>query len=667
MPAILGIILLAIVLYLYYLLIHWLFASVGPGFMYITSLLFSIAVPTVYVRVQLMTFGRTPGAGSTARNWLFVVVVALVALIHIDLLWISLGYGLTLLHVPFAGELHELLGHIVHGAVVNREAMRLASTVLPDTAGELEYLLCSSAMKSALIVPCVLWVRGFSSAIVNPRQPAFVSYFHGQALRDLGAVIKRMAVDLTTLVLLANSGIVKVTVVGSIFVWPLTIMTYIALLPPIVIAVAASLLLVAMHSLALGLIWLLAMVVSFLLAVTERAVVLSRAGYAKCPHAECHAPVPLPIFMCPECGEGHDRLLPGRFGVFKRACKCGVGRLPTLFWHGKGRLRSVCPSCRRPMREELFGGSIHVPIYGGPSTGKTMYMMAATWELLERKVSGVRARLIDEAIDRAYKNRWKPDFESGRVREKTVNPFPDAFLLAMQRGAGLPTSVYLYDPAGEAMQNESALDAHRFMNYLDGLALLIDPLSLPSFAARYRESGGPDLSQTTSRSHPEETVNRMVNLLERLGKLSRKRSSSQRVAVVFTKADVLGFSQEVGIGIEDSADMQGDWKKFGAHDSSRLREWLAENEPHLLQILEFHFAEIRYFAVSALGHSPQTGKGFSPRKVMEPLGWLLARRSTFARPLLGRIMGRAMEAGAVLAVLCCFVVLPIWALLWWRF
>lgn len=658
-------ILLIIVIYLYYLLIRWLFVSVGPGFIYVTSLLFSIAVPAVYVRTLLRTFGRDSGSLSTGRNWLFVVVAALVALIHVDLLWLSLGIGMSFLHVSFAGQLQALLGRVVHGWVVNREALALAGAMLPSAAGTVGHVLFSSAVKSALIVPCVLLVRGFSSPIEDPRQPARLSYFHGQALKDLGAVIEMMATDLTALVLLANTGIVKVTVVGSIFVWPLTIMAYIALLPPIVIAIVAALLLVVMHSLSLGFIWLLAMAVSLLLAVTEKAVILARAGYAKCPHAECHEPVPLPVFMCPECGEEHDRLVPGRFGVLKRTCKCGDGRLPTLFWLGKGRLRSICPSCRKPMREELFGGSVHVPIYGGPSTGKTMYMMAATWELLEGKVAGVRARLIDEASDRAYSKHWKPDFESGRVREKTARPFPDAFLLAMQRGVGLPTSVYLYDPAGEALLNEADLDAHRFMNYFDGLALLIDPLSLPSFAARYRELGGPDLSPTTSRAHPEETVTRVVNLLERLGKLSRRRGSGQRVAVVFTKADVPGFAQEIGVRVADGADVQADWKNFGADDSSRLRGWLAKNEPHLLQILETRFTEMRFFAVSALGHLPQAGRGFAPRKIMEPLGWLLAKRATFARPLLGRVIGRTMEAGAVAAVFVCFVVLPVWALLWW--
>ena len=659
-------IILAIVLiYLYYLLIKWLFVSVGPGFIYFTALLFSVSVPVVYVRTLVRTFGRQSGSPYSPHNWLFIFVVALVALIHLDLLWLALGIGMSYLQVSFAWDLRELFGRVVTGLAVNREVLGVGNAILPREVGILGQVLFSAAVKSALVVPCVLLVRGFSSEIEDPRQPARLSYFHGQAFKDLGAVIQAMAEDMYKFLLLANNGIVKVTIIGSIFVWPLTIMAYIALLPPIVIAAVAALLLVTMHSLALAAIWALAMGVSLVLSLAERAVILSRTGYAKCPHAECHEPVPLPVFMCPACGEEHDRLVPGRFGVFVRTCACGKGRMPTLFWLGKGRLRSICPSCRKPMREELYGGSVHVPIYGGPSTGKTMFMMAASWELLEGKMRGMRARLIDEASARAYSRHWKPDFESGRVREKTARPFPDAFLLSMRRSVGLPTSVYLYDPAGEALLNESDLDGHRFMKYFDGLALLIDPLSLPSFAAQYSDRGGPDLAPTTSHIHPEETVTRIVNLLERLGELSRRRGFSRRIAVVFTKADVPGFAQEFGISLSGNVGETGDWGHLGADNASQIRNWLRRNEPHLLQILETRFSEIRFFAVSALGHIPQSGMGFSPRKVMEPLAWLLSTRTTFSHPLFSRIIGRTMEIAAVVGVIGALVGLPTWALYWW--
>jgi hypothetical protein len=654
-----------ILIVLYILLIRWLFISVGPPFIYVSAIAFSMAVPYAYIKNLIGTFGRPAGL-SAPRNWLFVFVIALTALIQIDLLFLALGFGMQMLRVSFAWELQRTLGEVVWSLAGNREVLAAAVAFLPESSYPVGHVLFSSAVKSALIVPWVLLIRGLKSPILDPRQPAYVSYFHAQAFKDLGTLIRGMGRDLLAALLMINRGIVAVTMAGSLFVWPLTVMAYVALVPPVIIAAVAALLFVGMHTVALSVVWLLAMGISFVLSAAERAVILARAGYAKCPHSECHAPVPLPVFLCPQCDTEHDRLIPGRFGVLRRRCKCGVGNLPTLFWTGKGRLRMKCPKCRKAMREELFSGGIHVPIYGGPSAGKTMFMMAASWELLEGKVPGVRSRLIDEATERAYSRYWKPDFETGRVREKTVQPFPDAFLLSMRRGLGFPTSVYLYDPAGEAMLSDSSLDAHRFMDYYDGLALLIDPLSLPSFADEYRASGGPDLSATTSRAHPSEAVTRVINMLERFGTLSRKRGLNRRIAVVFTKADVPGFREEVGRDIDRARALDDDWQALGSSDSAEIRAWFARCEPHLVQVLETRFAEIRYFAISALGHIPEGGqKRFTPRKVMEPLAWLLSTRSTFAHPFLGRILGRTMEATAVAAVLGVFVVVPACAIWYW--
>jgi hypothetical protein len=204
------------------------------------------------------------------------------------------------------------------------------------------------------------------------------------------------------------------------------------------------------------------------------------------------------------------------------------------------------------------------------------------------------------------------------------------------------------------------------MDYYDGLALLIDPLSLPSFADEYRARGGPDLSATTSRAHPSEAVTRVINMLERFGTLSRKRGLNRRIAVVFTKADVPGFREDIGRDIDRVRALDDDWQALGSSDSAEIRAWFARCEPHLVQVLETRFTEIRYFAISALGHIPEGGqKRFTPRKVMEPLAWLLSTRSTFAHPFLGRILGRTMEATAVAAVLGVFVVVPACAIWYW--
>jgi hypothetical protein len=663
MQGVVAILAAVLAIYLYYLFIRWLFVSVGPAFVYVISIVLSLAVPIVYLTMLLRTFAR-PGGASNPRNWLFAVVGGLVGLIYVDLLFLGIHFGRGILPVSFGLDLENLLEGVVRGWIVNGQSVMLVRRLQPEDASIIQVVLSSAAIKCAVLVPAVLTIRGLASQIEDSRQPARLSYFYRQAIIDLKAVMWPMVHELAAAVFFAAKGVFRLSAgPHALAIWPLTIMAYLALALPVIIAAVATLLFILMHSVVLAAIWLFAMGISFLLYACERAVIVSRAGYAKCPHAACHAPVPLPVFLCPACGIRHDSLLPGRCGVLFRTCKCSEAKLPTLFWLGKGKLRSLCPHCGKPMREELFAENVHIPIYGGPGTGKTMFMMAATWQLMEKQVAGLKARLIEEAADDAYHKHWKPDFEFGRVREKTARPFPNAFLLGLRRDKGLPTSIYLYDPAGEALLNEGDLEAHRFMNYFDGLAILIDPLSIRSFAARYRERGGADLSPTTSSADPEDTVARVVNLLQRLRKLSHRRASTQRIAVIFSKADISGFAEEVGIILNKPAELDKDWDRAGLEDSSKIRAWLDESEGHLLRMLETKFKNLRFFAVSALGHYPQTGQAFTPRRVMDPMVWLLSTHRTLARPTMGVILGRAMEVGAVAAAIIMFA-LPLWGLIW---
>jgi len=311
------------------------------------------------------------------------------------------------------------------------------------------------------------------------------------------------------------------------------------------------------------------------------------------------------------------------------------------------------------MREELFAANVHLPIYGGASAGKTMFMLSSAYSMLEDKVPGINATLIEERAQEAYTDYWKPDYEAGRVQTKTTQVSPDAFLLSVKRGHGLPASVYMYDPAGEALMNENDLETHHFMKYFDGLALLIDPMSLDSFARRYRELGGPNLDATTSHANPDDLVSEVVNLLATFGKLSRNSSFGRRIAVVFTKADILGFKSEVGVELSNGIPRGVPWDELGEADSTRIRAWLAANEPALLQVLETRFSEMRFFAASALGAMPGATSSFSPKGVMEPVAWLMSRRLIFRRPRLSRVLENLAEVGAGALVWGLFVGLPL--------
>jgi len=70
----------------------------------------------------------------------------------------------------------------------NHEVLAIAQAILPEVWYPFGDVLLSSAIKSVLIVPWVLLIRGLQSPILHPGQQAYVSYFHSQAFRDLGTL-----------------------------------------------------------------------------------------------------------------------------------------------------------------------------------------------------------------------------------------------------------------------------------------------------------------------------------------------------------------------------------------------------------------------------------------------------------------------------------------------
>jgi len=387
-----------------------------------------------------------------------------------------------------------------------------------------------------------------------------------------------------------------------------------------------------------------------ILYLMERSVMLVRRVYARCPHAGCHEPVPLPVVHCPNCNVEHTRLIPGRYGFLWRECQCGYPSLPTTFWLGRASMPCYCPECAKPLLSALFGASVHVPIYGGPSAGKTMYMMATSYQLLETGGPDLSASMLDPRAERDYERSWKPAFESGQVREKTVDILPDAFLLGLKRKLGMPLSLYLYDPAGEALIREEELKTHKFLDFVDGIAILIDPLTIESLSEVYAGKGGPDVSSTTSKLEPREAVQRVVNVLESRGRLTRGAQFARRVAVILTKVDLPSIAQELGVQSQPS--LPDRWDEAGQHTSATIRVWLDHHEPGLVQLLEMRFAQVRYFAVSSQGQVGTGGKAFSPIQALTPLIWLLSSQRILTRPILafgGYKLAELLAVGAVLA------------------
>jgi hypothetical protein len=661
-----------VVIYLYIVLIRWLFTAVAPMTLVISCLVGLAGAVLLYgwtlfqvmaaqKRIKFDECARDISVrGKGGRNFLWIPVAGLLALIYIDLMYIVLAPMPEALALPSLYDFSkDTLWPILN---LQLQYLPFKPVMAPfpkplDHPELMVLIVISLAAKMLSLILFGLIVRGLKTTTEDGKQPARLQYYFYDAFVDYGHVnawfFKSLAERLHG---------IKVDGAGNygfilIFTWPLVLAILAAMVIAGLVGFLAYLFTMALHALSLSITLVCIWYMGLVLYLMERGMTLARKGYAKCPHAGCHSPMSQPVYLCPECYEGHTKLIPGRYGILWRQCKCGKKSLPTLSWFGKSRLDSICPKCTKEMHGELFATNIHVPIYGGPSAGKTMFMTAAVWQLVEGAYERLTAHLIDENQRKDYEHTWKTAFESGRLLQKTVDTLPDAFLLSMKGKFGLPASLYMYDPAGEALEREEELSGHRYLKYFDGLALLIDPMSFSSMQAKYDTSLHPEFAKV-SETNPHEILNRVINVLENLAKLSRRRRFRRCIAVVITKADLPTVQQEMGISLTDEMPV-GNWHSLGNAESGKIQMWLERNEPAFLQLLTTRFSDVRFFATSALGEAPgAVSKPFEPKGVLMPLCWLLSKRRTLTSPVLAHIGGRLAEMTAVLAVLAVFVAVP---------
>lgn len=626
----------------------------GPEAVLVLSLLGTTVGPVLFARVLLQRFGH-PGWRMVA----FVPIIAVLALVHVDLSFLA-ATGLHALVPTALGSLllpwleHAATHGIVNGWLVSQLAPGVADVLADYDATTVPpaivvVVVVSAVAKTVVLPPLLLLARGGTTEPTGDLRPPYV---FSEAWEDLGAVLTEPFRLLWRGLKWVGSAL-KTALSGwrPLGTWPFVLLVVLGLVVPAAAVVLETAVLAAGFAVAVAagatvLVW-----TATVLHVAERAVLLVRGSYAVCPHTGCHARVPQPVVACPECGRRHPDLVPGRRGVLLRTCACGH-RLPTLHILGKGRLPASCPSCQRPLPSGLFGGISRLVLLGSPSSGKTMVLTALTWELLERR-SDVTATLVADEDRTQWDEVWRPDYVAGRVREKTRAEDPTAFTLSLRRGVGVPHGVYLYDPAGEATQQQAGLEPLRFLREVDGVLLVVDPLSLPPIRAALPEAA----LRSAATEAPGPVLDRLVNRLEASGRLPLRRRGRVPVAVLVTKVDEGALPER---GRLHPAPAAARWSAAGAATSAGVRAWLERHDGNLVRTLEDRFSRVRYFAVSAQGDD----SSFRPDGLRAVLQWLLASTLWLRWPTPARAVVVAVEVAVVLAVVGLLLGGPVAAVVW---
>lgn len=342
---------------------------------------------------------------------------------------------------------------------------------------------------------------------------------------------------------------------------------------------------------------------------------LWRRIFYTCPNIECSFRREgiyrgFPIHVCPSCGEQHDRLWPNTYGLLHHPCTCGHD-LPTLDILGRNTLIRLCAVCQTTLPDKKLPEEL-IALAGGPSVGKTAFLLVSTQKLLK----GVSKNSIHAEIpvprQKAELGQGIDNLSIGIEPAKTNSSLIQAYQLLLQRGPR-KTWLYYYDAPGEVFSSIDRYGRHENVRHLNGLLLLVDPFSLEGLKHEAAKEPGELRASITPFKNVVDTTIITVRRMHEY----RKRSVTFPLAVVITKADAKSVRKELG---EITQKLPSNTKCKQA-----LIKWGAE---HSLRPLEQTFKNVRYFACSSLGRSPQTGdsRPFQGYGVLEPLLWILNKK-----------------------------------------
>lgn len=277
------------------------------------------------------------------------------------------------------------------------------------------------------------------------------------------------------------------------------------------------------------------------------------------------------------------------------------------------------------VREYRQAPPIVLSAIGFRGHGKTVYFASLLHSLERLAALGTwpgfyTMSLDDESVRTVREN--VALLEGGRLPYSTPKNFPRPTLLRLERTPLVPRATLLcYDAAGEVFAEAREIGRYARFVRRAGTAMLLVSLA--------------DLANPAREMH--ELLNTYVLGLAHLGAAARE----QNLLVVFTKADeqrdLLAERPALAEYLRGGTlDGLGDMRAYLAGLQRVSDELLAMTGESLgarsfLSLADSHFRAVRFSIVSSLGSRPEGGAmavGVTPRRVLDPLLWLLAQART---------------------------------------
>jgi hypothetical protein len=242
-------------------------------------------------------------------------------------------------------------------------------------------------------------------------------------------------------------------------------------------------------------------------------------GTQACP--SCSAQVRRPLYRCTGrgCKREHRDLRPGRFGVLRRHCHCGMS-MGTLPFFGSLRPSAVCPHCDRALEQGLGDTpEVLLPFFGATDEVRNRQMLSIIEQLRAWDIEGKLSVVSDGSGTVG-----EPDATSRRVPQPR---HAYSVRLITDNDARV---LYVFDTTDDITHGPGYLGRVRTC------VLVIDPLSLDSFWARLPSARQAELGRERS-STPSPGIDH-GNTLNRIKTMGIE-TQDARLAVVFARGHLV--------------------------------------------------------------------------------------------------------------------------------
>lgn len=336
--------------------------------------------------------------------------------------------------------------------------------------------------------------------------------------------------------------------------------------------------------------------------LADRLALILKSIHSRCPN--CKSKYVIPGFQCPHCGQIHEKLIPGPYGVIKFKCQCGT-KLPTTFIGGRSKYKAFCPKCHQELsssNSQQYG----IQLVGWTTAGKTTFLAAFWHEYQEwmknRQDVSLKGDPAHDFMD------LESLFDTG-ISSATPDQNAKMYSIFHYIQKKTPVQMAIYDIAGEAFGSQfdqQQMLKQRQFSYCEGFLFVIDPASTPNDVSDGLSNFISSMEEEKGKSS-EKTVAVPAAILITKGDLYKKEIGFPHIKATYK--NVLSANSEVPLTLEQ-------------HQDDVCRTFLIKNGfGNAVNLLEAKFSNIRYFPVSAMGHAET--RQFEPWGVLEPVFWLM--------------------------------------------